>query len=214
VFPRTRLRAVELAVKVFSLLGRDALTPLIATLRPAVRNLVLQRFEEAEQDPDANPEIEDVTSPRGKRSASILIPQDKPNDKISDAGGTIPRRNVSIRPPSTPHASAKRPSQRKTKRVDTPMHGSHGRQSKVLKPSHHWQVVPAAAAAAAAAAAEHQRWKSVLNDHEEDMMDAILEEAGFVFGKSDRVALSLDDEIEFLGLDHDLGNSVPVLLCC
>eukprot|EP00746_Dinoflagellata_sp_MGD_P041435 gnl/MRDRNA2_/MRDRNA2_20022_c0_seq1.p1 gnl/MRDRNA2_/MRDRNA2_20022_c0~~gnl/MRDRNA2_/MRDRNA2_20022_c0_seq1.p1 ORF type:complete len:273 (+),score=53.76 gnl/MRDRNA2_/MRDRNA2_20022_c0_seq1:894-1712(+) len=207
VFPRTRLRAVELAVKVFSTLGRDALAPLTATLRPAVRNLVLQRFEEAEQDPDANPEIEDVTSPKGKRSASILDPKGKVNDKTSDAGATNPR-NVSIRPPSTPYASARRPNQRKMKRVDTPMHGSHGRQSTLSKPSLHWhcQVAPVAA--------EQQRWKSVLNDHEEDMMDAILEEAGFVFGKGDRVAVSLDDEIEFLGLDHELGPSVSVLLCC
>lgn len=208
VFPRTRLRAVELAVTVFSTLGRDALTPLIENLRPAVRNLLLQRFEEAEQGPDVNPEIEDVTSPRRVVCASVLDPLARTGDKRADEGAAI-SKSVRIKPPSTPCASTKRPSGRWTqKRVDTPAHGSNPRQSlklkdaKLSKPSQLGQVVPAVA--------EHQRWKSVLNDNEEDMMDAILEDAGFVFGKSDKVAVGLDDEIEFLGLDHNLGQSVPI----
>merc|ERR1712205_249467 len=34
--------------------------PLLESLRPAVRNLLLQKFDELEQSPDADPELEDV----------------------------------------------------------------------------------------------------------------------------------------------------------
>lgn len=201
VFPRTRLRAVELAVTVFSILGREALAPHIETLRPAVRNLLLQRFEEAEQGPDVNPEIEDVKSPRGELRATILTPKD------ADAGASI-ARSVSIKPPSTPYAS-KRPSPRKSKRVDTPAHQSQGggrpQAVEPSKPSRHWRTVPAII--------EEQKWKSSLNELEEDMMDAILEEAGLVFGKGDKVSIGMEEELEFLGLERDLCRGMPVVCC-
>lgn len=203
VFPRTRLRAVELALTVFSTLGRDALTPHIETLRPAVRNLLLQRFEEAEQGLDA-PEIEDVTSPRRLRG-KLRVTIETPKEVAADSSVA---RAVTIKPPSTPYAS-KRPSPRKPKRVGTPAHQNQGGRSlqvvKPSKPSQHWQVVPAAA--------EEPKWKSALNDHEEDMMDAILEEVGFVFGKSDKVPIGFDEELEVLGVDWDLCRGVPVVCC-
>eukprot|EP00746_Dinoflagellata_sp_MGD_P005547 gnl/MRDRNA2_/MRDRNA2_110744_c0_seq1.p1 gnl/MRDRNA2_/MRDRNA2_110744_c0~~gnl/MRDRNA2_/MRDRNA2_110744_c0_seq1.p1 ORF type:complete len:561 (+),score=130.14 gnl/MRDRNA2_/MRDRNA2_110744_c0_seq1:79-1761(+) len=53
VGPRTRTAATKLAVTVHSTLGKEALQPLLDKVRPAIKNLLLQKFQEEEgQDED------------------------------------------------------------------------------------------------------------------------------------------------------------------
>lgn len=183
VGPRTRTNAAKLAVTVYSTLGREALNPLLATLRPAVKNLLLQKFQEAEQDAADDEDGEDMPEPSGP----LLDARTALNE--NDTMGLVISGSACHIAPS--HGSA-------SHRMATPHTSRSGGQI-----SHISEL-------SGVSAPEGQKWTSDLSEQEEYFMDEILEDAGLVFGKDDKVAVAMEDEIIGLGIGASLDGRSPI----
>jgi hypothetical protein len=243
VGPRTRVGAVKLAGAAFSKLGRDAMTPLLVTVRPAVRNLLLQKFDELEQCPDDDPELEDVPEVEQTKVRQPLNARPPTGSKRPATGGARPptggarptgpttggaKPPTGQKPPLAKSKAVKAPSVPKPtpetdsvviKAPETPKapkafpSGPSPRQKrftpetldhKGLTPTHKiftpgsptpCQPLP-------------KKFISAMSSQEEDIMDQILEETGLVFGKSEKLAVGLEEEIE------DLGFGGMAISCC
>lgn len=201
VGPRTRTGAVRLAGAAFSKLGREAMNPLLESLRPAVRNLLLQKFDELDKSPNADPEIEEVpevevvvTKPSAVGSAKPPLP--KPPLAKSTAKSVAESKQI-VKTPQIPKPTESDPCNIQAPALPRAPMGPSPRQKRFTpnSPSHkiftpmsprHFAPQP--------------KWKSQLCAEEEDIMDQILEETGLVFGKGEKLTVGLEEEIDNLGL--------------
>eukprot|EP00746_Dinoflagellata_sp_MGD_P162948 gnl/MRDRNA2_/MRDRNA2_90722_c0_seq1.p1 gnl/MRDRNA2_/MRDRNA2_90722_c0~~gnl/MRDRNA2_/MRDRNA2_90722_c0_seq1.p1 ORF type:complete len:554 (+),score=117.27 gnl/MRDRNA2_/MRDRNA2_90722_c0_seq1:91-1752(+) len=218
VGPRTRIGAVKLAGAAYSKLGREAMDSLLNSLRPAVRNLLLQKFEELEKSPNDEPEIEDVPevevtvaqpasakpprTPLHKTATKSMTKSthtakpptaSKPNQ--SETGSIKTAKPPTIpKPPQSETVSIKAPV---TPKAPHAPQGPSPRQKrfspnspshKIFTPSSPTLPPP------------QQKWKSTMCAEEEDIMDQILEETGLVFGNGEKLTVGLDEEIDKMGL--------------
>jgi len=160
VGPRTRTIATKLAVIVHSTLGKEALQPLLAKVRPAIKSLLVQKFQEVEgQEEDDT--WEQPTGPLLDSSVRL---------RHEDTMGLV-----------LCGMSMKISSQSESACASIP----YSERS----------VVNASSAGDS---------PSKFSDREENLMDDILEEAGMVFGKGDKVHADMEDEILVLGLGQEL----------
>jgi hypothetical protein len=207
VGPRTRMGAVKLAGAAFSKLGREAMNPLLESLRPAVRNLLLQKFEELEKSPNDEPEIEDVpevevtvgrpatgnarpaTGNARPATGNVKPPLGKSvkKPKSSNLGKPPP----APKPPQSDMAIVKAPETPKAPTGPSPRQKRFAPNSpsqKIFTPSSPTQLPP------------QPTWKSSMCAEEEDIMDQILEETGLVFSNGEKLKVGIDEEIDNLGL--------------
>jgi hypothetical protein len=220
VGPRTRIGAVKLAGAAFSKLGREAMEPLLQSLRPAVRNLLLQKFEELEKSPSDEPEIEDVpevevtvAQPRAPATAKPPVgrpatggkpPLGRPATGGKSAGMSIKKPSHLGKPP------APKPPQSDTGPIKAPAtpkapNGPSPRQKR-LSPNSEKIFTPSSPTMIPSRNSSFERvpidpkWTSSMCAEEEDIMDQILEETGLVFGNGEKLTVGLDEEIDNLGL--------------
>lgn len=158
--PRTRTAATKLAVTVHSTLGKEALEPLLEKVRPAIKNLLVQKFQEVE-----GQEEDDWEEPKGPiLDASVKLRQEDTMGLV--LCGTSCKIN-----------------------------------SKQDSMSSSMELVPRSGRSLVQSSDSGS--PSKFSDREECIMDEILEEAGMVFGKGDKVQTDMDDEILGLGLGLD-----------
>jgi hypothetical protein len=166
VGPRTRTIATKLAVTVHSTLGKEALQPLLEKVRPAIKNLLVQKFQEEEGQDD---------------------------DEWEQPSGPLLDSSVRL------------------KQEDTMGLMLCGTACKIT--AQQPEVVPSnmqySGRSLVSADSESQS-PSKFSDREEHLMDDILEEAGMVFGKGDKVNMDMEDEILGLGLGQDLNGRSPI----
>merc|ERR1711904_197385 len=203
VGPRTRTGAVRLAGAAFSKLGREAMNPLLETLRPAVRNLLLQKFDELEKSPDDEPEIEEVAEVEvtvarpatGMRPAtgSVRPPLGKSMTKSTAKSNRIAKPPPTPKPAQSEAANIKAPSTPKAQTGPSPRQkrfSPNSPSSENFAPSNPPQLPPQPK--------PQPKWKSAMCAEEEDIMDQILEETGLAFGNGEQLAVGLDEEIDKL----------------
>jgi hypothetical protein len=190
--------------------------PLLDQQRSAVRNLLIQKFDDLEQSPDVDPELEDVpeveqTSFQRQPSAmtSARPPTDQkrpPTGDVRPATGGV--RPTAGRPPLAKSKEVKALPVPKTasqsdaaniKEVKVPItpkapNGPSPREKR-LSPSEN-KFTPGSPRQCP----PQPKWKSDFSVQEEDIMDQILEETGLVFGKSEKLIAGLEEEIQDLGI--------------
>jgi len=176
-------------------------------------------FDELEHSPDADPELEDVPEvevlkqPKGVGSARPPTGSKRPT-----AGGvTLPTgqkpplaKSKEVKAPSVPKpnesdaANTKlpaKPSQSDAANIKMPVtprapNGPSPRQKRLTPNSPPKIFTPSSPTRCS----PQPKWKSTLSAQEEDIMDQILEETGLVFGKSEKLTVGLEEEIQDLGL--------------
>jgi len=198
VGPRTRTGAVRLAGVAFSKLGREAMNPLLESLRPAVRNLLLQKFEELEANPEADPEIEDVPQVETKvaqpsATSSAKPPLPKSISKSVAKSDQIAKAPQVPKPAQSDAANIKAPATPKVPMGPSP-------RQKRLTPNSPRVGSPSYKIFTPHSPTPQPKWKSSMCAEEEDIMDQILEETGLVFGKGEKLTVGLEEEIDNLGL--------------
>merc|ERR1719235_2622632 len=70
--PRVRASAVSIAVQMHQTFGIEAMTPLLDKLRPAIRTLLRQKFQEAEED-GADEPFDDEDGDEGVEMPNLMI---------------------------------------------------------------------------------------------------------------------------------------------
>jgi len=167
VGPRTRTTATKLAVTVYSILGKEALQPLLEKVRPATRNLLEQKFQE-EEGQEADDDWEQPSGPL--LDASVRL-------KHEDTMGLVlcgTACKITSQTEATLSNSSNMP---------------YSERNLVFADGES---------------------PSKFSDRDEHLMDDILEEAGMVFGKADKVNMDMDDEILGLGLEQELSGRSPI----